>query len=131
MRLFIAIPLPESILRDISALQEEMKSFFTGKEIRWVPVQNMHLTIKFLGGSDPADIEKIHAVMSDSAGGIDPFEVEVKGTGVFPSSRSPRVLWVGCIEKNSFIINIKNNMENKLVKMGYKKEKGRIPVISQ
>jgi 2'-5' RNA ligase len=55
----------------------------------------MHLTLKFLGEIDEAKAERVKTVLADVARRHAAFPLRLKGTGVFPGERSPRVMWVG------------------------------------
>ncbi|MFN7975813.1 MAG: 2'-5' RNA ligase family protein [Acidobacteriota bacterium] len=51
MRLFFGIGIPDDVRARAVALQEELRA--TGLAASWVPPQNLHYTMKFLG--DVAD----------------------------------------------------------------------------
>jgi len=123
VRLFIAVPVPKAIKENISKLQADLKELISGKKIRWVNPENIHLTLKFLGETDPSKIEKIKKIIAESIEKLSEFDVSIAAGGVFPSKSRPRVLWVGCIDKNENIINIKNKLDKKLKPLGYEIEK--------
>src|SRR5512132_3100780 len=58
LRAFIAVELPLEIRQAVctatSRLQKEI-----GALIRWVPIENMHLTLKFLGDVSPPNVEML------------------------------------------------------------------------
>jgi len=91
MRLFTAIDLPQGILlrleRLVAALRPEAL-------IKWSPLDNLHITTKFIGEWPEARIDELHEVLAEVAP-RPPFEVEVRQLGWFPNERSPRVLWAG------------------------------------
>lgn len=91
MRLFTAIDLPEEILlrleRLISALRSEAL-------INWSPLDNLHITTKFIGQWPDARLEEVHAALSNMAP-REPFEIELKNLGWFPNARVPRTFWIG------------------------------------
>ena len=60
-RAFIAIDLPESVKSFLSETQEALKLY--GFRVKWVRPQNIHLTLKFLGDTATADINKIAEAM--------------------------------------------------------------------
>jgi 2'-5' RNA ligase len=91
MRLFTAVDLPTDILlrleRLISSLRNE--AF-----IKWSPLDNLHITTKFIGEWPESRIQELDEALR-ALPPRQPFEVELKGLGWFPNDRSPRVLWVG------------------------------------
>jgi len=57
IRSFIAIDLPEPVLQAIAKVQEGFQG--SNLNIRYVRKEGIHLTLKFLGDIDRADVEKI------------------------------------------------------------------------
>lgn len=87
MRLFIAIELPDEAKR----LLEGMRTDIPGS--RWTPLEQIHLTLAFLGEVDDATLERLTKTLATiKAPG---FTLCLSGTGCFPDRRRPRVLWVG------------------------------------
>jgi 2'-5' RNA ligase len=87
MRLFIAIELPDEIKKQL----EEMRTDISGS--RWVPLEQIHLTLTFLGEVDDTTLDLLSgALVTIKAPG---FNLCFGGTGCFPDRRRPRVLWVG------------------------------------
>src|SRR6185503_6802949 len=93
IRTFICIEIPEAVRGRIADLQADLKKI--DAQVSWVKPANIHLTVKFLGPVAPSRIATIRQVVERAASSCNPFEVEVAGTGCFPSPRNPKVLWVG------------------------------------
>lgn len=93
LRTFLAIPLPESLKKQIGTIQSDLQERSSG--VRWVKPDNLHLTLRFFGETSHEDLEKIKGSMLSVERIQKPFEVEVQGLGAFPSPRRPRVLWLG------------------------------------
>ena len=92
-RAFIAIDLPESVKSFLSEAQAALKLY--GFRVKWVRLQNIHLTLKFLGDTATADTDKIAAAMTLAARNCPVVSLAAKGIGVFPVVRRPRVIWAG------------------------------------
>jgi RNA 2',3'-cyclic 3'-phosphodiesterase len=97
MRLFFAVPIPEDARARIRLLIEEVQvSVGDGNaRIRWVRVDGLHLTLRFLGPTPDDRQPLLEAAADELARGLLPFEVAVGGGGAFPSLAQPRSLWVG------------------------------------
>jgi RNA 2',3'-cyclic 3'-phosphodiesterase len=54
-----------------------------------------HLTLRFLGDTDPADLDRIAAALAAAFRDRPAFEFTLAGIGAFPSPRRPRVVWIG------------------------------------
>ena len=94
-RLFIAILLPEEIKTRLAEAQRALQRRAPGGLARWTPLEQVHLTLCFLGDvpeeSVPAIIEAMHRAALTAA----PFDLRAAGLGCFPDARRPRVLWAG------------------------------------
>lgn len=86
MRLFIAIELPDEIKKQL----EEMRTDIPGS--RWVPLEQIHLTLSFLGEVDDTALDLLSGALATI--NVPGFNLCFSGTGCFPDRRRPRVLWV-------------------------------------
>ncbi|GIT42074.1 MAG: hypothetical protein Ct9H300mP11_00100 [Chloroflexota bacterium] len=66
-----------------------------GRYVRWVRPEGIHLTLKFMGEIPIATVEKVLKSLPEAVLGSSPFPLAIKGFGVFPNPRRPRVLWAG------------------------------------
>lgn len=64
-------------------------------QVKWVPIENYHITLKFLGSCQEDLVPDIVSSLNIIAGRVEPFSYFLSRTGVFPSIKRPRVLWVG------------------------------------
>ncbi|MFC2174458.1 RNA 2',3'-cyclic phosphodiesterase [archaeon] len=95
MRLFIAIPLPETAKEKLVELQRKL----TG-QLKIVEKKNLHMTMRFIGDCDPQEwIQKMESI------GEKPFTMVFDKIGVFPGVGRPRVVWAGC-EPSESLLNI-------------------------
>ena len=93
IRAFLAIDLPTSLRPVLSWAQEELKK--SGADVKWVPVGNIHITLKFFGNITETQVEDIGEAVTALAANQDPFTLTVTDAGAFPSPKNPRVVWLG------------------------------------
>jgi 2'-5' RNA ligase len=93
LRLFAAVEIPEDIRGALAEAVLSVRERFP--KARWVPIQNQHVTVKFLGSTYPRLVEWATGSISTVAGRHAPFPTRVEGLGTFPSGRKARVLWAG------------------------------------
>jgi RNA 2',3'-cyclic 3'-phosphodiesterase len=91
MRLFTAIDLPNEILLRLERLIYALRSEAL---INWTPLDNLHVTTKFIGPWPDSRLEELHAALSSLAP-RQPFDIELKNLGWFPNAPSPRTFWIG------------------------------------
>jgi len=92
-RLFIAIELAAEVRALLSATVRELAR--CGADARWTRPENMHLTLKFLGAVATDRIDEIGAALRDAVAAFPAQPVAVRGLGVFPDTRRPRIVWAG------------------------------------
>lgn len=77
-RCFISIPISESTKDKIEELHQDLNN------IRFVPRNNLHITVLFLGQIDLIEIEKIKEIIQDIK--IAAFDIKLKGINTFLKS---------------------------------------------
>lgn len=120
LRAFIAVDLSESVRSSLGQVQEVFKR--QGFRIKWVRPANIHLTLKFLGNIEGADVEKILGAMAQAAKDRKTISLVTKGIGVFPDSRRPRVIWVGLSGQLEMLQDLQRSLEGHLADLGFPKE---------
>ncbi len=94
MRTFFCIPLGTAVAAAVAGIARAVREQ-VGMRARWVPDENYHLTLRFLGEIEPELTVELEERARRVAAGIAPFVVTLDRVGCFPSMRRPRVLWVG------------------------------------
>ena len=123
IRCFIAIRLPESVLRVMGKAQEAFQQY--DFDIRWVRLKGIHLTLKFLGDIDEKDSETVGVAMAKACTGVSTFTLKGQGIGVFPNLKRPRVLWAGISGDIPVLLELQKRLEDELDAIGFPREKRR------
>jgi len=123
IRAFVALPLPESVRNQIRSAQEALKNYRLN--IRWVRPENIHLTLRFLGDVNPADVERLHKALEQATADREPLELVAKGFGVFPNIRKPRVNWMGVGGDTGKLFELQRRVEEELARVGFPPESRR------
>ena len=91
MRIFIALDIDDALRTRLEQFLDGVREF--APDVRWVRPESMHVTLKFVGEKPPEVVEEIkQALGAIRAGAID---MSFRGYGFFPTSKAPRVFWVG------------------------------------
>lgn len=93
LRLFVAVEVPEDVRAGLAEAVAPVHERFP--KARWVPTQNQHVTVKFLGSTHPRLVEWVTETVSSIAREHPTLATRVEGLGAFPNSRRARVLWAG------------------------------------
>jgi len=117
IRSFIAFDIDsELVLKRLSEAQNMLMN--TGADLKLVKPQNIHVTMRFLGNISAPMVDSIHEEMKKIS--FTPFEIELKGLGAFPSLKYARVVWAGIRKGADDLMNIFNQLEPRLRKLGFK-----------
>jgi 2'-5' RNA ligase len=92
-RLFVAAWLPDAARREAEDVAARLGE--SGADVRWVPTEDLHVTLCFLGGVDAARVESLVACLSEVFSGSTAFGLRLAGLGRFPVRGMPRVVWAG------------------------------------
>lgn len=116
IRLFIALPISEEIRKRCEALEEIGRQ--KAPSIRWVDPEQIHLTLFFLGWTDPALQPRIEAQIRESAREAAPFSTQITGLGVFPKPSSPKVFWAG-VSNEPPLLALQQNLSARMAALGF------------
>jgi 2'-5' RNA ligase len=115
MRLFVALDLPWLLRERLASL-----SAVAVPGARWVPAENMHLTLRFIGETPAHRAEDIdHAL---TALRVRSFAVTLTGVGTFAKAGRPTALWVG-VDRNPQLAHLQNKIETALQRCGLEPER--------
>jgi 2'-5' RNA ligase len=99
VRSFVAVLLPDELRSRLGLEIDALRRHATG--VAWVAVENLHVTLKFLGGVDEARLAEVEAALARAAA-VPAFDVALRGLGAFPTPMRPRVIWAGAAPSPAF-----------------------------
>jgi 2'-5' RNA ligase len=126
VRAFLALEVAEDVKERIMELERKIKA--SGADVKLVEQENLHITMKFLGDVTADVVERVYEAMKTVR--EVKFQLEVKGTGVFPNLRMIRVLWVGAGAGGDKVVSIFRQLDSELVRKGFPRERDFTPHIT-
>ncbi|HJV04729.1 MAG TPA: RNA 2',3'-cyclic phosphodiesterase [Actinomycetota bacterium] len=99
LRLFAAVDIPPRAVRAVDVAVAPWRARLP--RAKWVPPENWHVTVKFMGRTYPRLVPWVHDALREAAARIRPFRVSLRGLGVFPGTSRARVFWVGLADRDS------------------------------
>jgi 2'-5' RNA ligase len=123
LRLFVALEIPSAVRENLAALIKDLRAADASpskNKARWVRVENLHVTLKFIGHVDPGKLYAIPAALAD-VGADAAVELRFRGLGFFPNYRRPRVLWAG-VEGSANLAALAGEIDARLSKLGIPSE---------
>jgi 2'-5' RNA ligase len=122
MRSFIALDIPDSARQAIQKVVGEARTGTRG--VKWAPVENVHLTLKFLGEVDAPRIPAIAEGLRQVVLAHKPFPLAIRGAGAFPNLRRPNVLWIG-IDPSPELAALFESIDAAMAGLGFERETRR------
>lgn len=116
MRLFVALDLPPSLRQRLALLTGGVPG------ARWVPPENQHLTLRFIGETPAWQADEIdHALGALRTPG---FPLTVAGIGLFAKGGRGTALWAG-VERTQALEHLHAKVETALQRIGLAPERRR------
>ncbi len=120
IRTFIAIGLGNEISQDLERYIEGLQQLVEG--VRWVAVQNIHLTLRFLGSLDEGGVLRVRRAVLAGAEGTLPFTLRPGSLGGFPDLRRPRVLYINLEGDLETLKRLQSRIEDELFRSDFSKQ---------
>ena len=94
-RLFVAVPLSEPARAAVAEVVERIRAGEPeGRGVRWVRLDGLHLTLRFLGPTPGDRVAAVAAAVARAADRTVPFAIRIAGAGAFPPVGRPRTIWL-------------------------------------
>lgn len=116
IRLFVALALPAAIKTQLAMLSGGIPG------ARWLPPENYHLTLRFIGEVEHWRAEEIDQALANIR--ARPFELSLRGVGTFEKAGRFSALWVG-VEKTDQLTFLQAKVEAALQRIGLEPERKR------
>ena len=117
-RAFIAIDLSEDIILRIRETSSGLQDRMGELPVRWIPAENVHLTLKFLGDVSATNVKRLAEIIRRVSLAHECFEISVGSLGVYPNMRRPRVIWLG-VEAPQSLYAIQRGVDQETSRLGY------------
>ncbi|MCJ7661344.1 MAG: RNA 2',3'-cyclic phosphodiesterase [Anaerolineales bacterium] len=114
--------MPPEVLQCLDDVSQQLREKLIGAPVRWVPVENIHLTLKFLGDVSESNIDMLTDFLQSIVSNGKQFEISVGGLGAYPKPHRPRVIWVG-VEAPPDLMITQRSVESEISRLGYARER--------
>ncbi len=117
-RAFVAVVPPAPVLDAVGRVVASAGAVPSGW--RWVPREQWHLTLQFLGRV--ADADAVVAALAAATSSQPAFDARLGGAGAFPSARRAGVAWTGVVEGAEELSSLEGSVGSALEVLGYERE---------
>ena len=122
-RVFTAIDVSLEAKQKVFDYIETLRGKFSNVKVGWEKYEKLHLTLKFLGDIDEKQLKNLIAAVENTAQEIPNFNLQISETGVFPSPKDARIIWLGVKNEQGSLPKLNEILEAECAKIGFPKEK--------
>jgi len=121
MRAFFCIPIEDATCRQIAQTSQQLRSSLRMRA-SWVPAENYHWTVRFLGEIEPMLTLDLERAAKTMAAEVLPFTLQIDRLGAFPSIQRARVIWAGGRSLEAFV-NLVRGLNAEIESLGFEPER--------
>ena len=121
-RLFYAVPIPQPAIDQIADVVASVRALGVpggGRDVRWVRLEGLHLTLRFLGPTLDARIEAATRSLRAATDGRAAFDISIAGGGTFPERGRPRALWLDVRDGEEGLVGLAGEIDRELRHAGW------------
>ena len=105
-RCFVAVPVASRLRADLQAAVAQWKARPDAPDLRWTDPDGWHVTLAFLGATDPSDVPDLVSALRSAAERMAAFRLETGGVGAFPRPGAAQAIWYGLSDPNHRLANL-------------------------
>jgi RNA 2',3'-cyclic 3'-phosphodiesterase len=114
IRSFIAIKIVPN--KEFVRAFQVLKSQLANEKINWVEIENLHLTLRFLGNVSEENIKTLKSELTKIKS-ISTFDFQIEGIHLFKDIRTPRIIYSE-IKAGQELYSLSEEIDNCLLKLG-------------
>jgi 2'-5' RNA ligase len=94
-----------------------------GRGVRWVRLDGLHLTLRFLGPTPEDRVPVLAEAVADVARDGEPFPITIRGAGSFPPTGRPRTIWLDIRDGVENLERLATRLDDRLADAGWERER--------
>ena len=125
-RLVVAVPVADEVNAAVIRLVDALRAPSGGpaarvrrRDVRWVRLDGLHLTLRFLGPTEEPGIPAVTEAVRRAAAAHESFAMTIDGGGAFPGPDRPRTLWLGVTDGAGELGGLAATLDRELVGAGW------------
>jgi len=122
MRCFIAIKIPDKIKSEIDTYLAKLQKSNSDQDIKWVNINNMHLTLQFIGEISANKIGELSKALENIKSNY--FQISFKkNISFFPNNFNPKIIKISLNDREENLQRLNSMIRQQLNKLGIKYDK--------
>jgi 2'-5' RNA ligase len=124
VRSFVAVPLPPELQSRVFETTKELATLLPSRDLRWSrKVENLHVTIKFLGPTSEERLTALGAALQRELAKLRRFRLQLHRMGAFPSARHASVIWAWADDLDGGLAAVAARVETVGEELGFPRER--------
>ena len=120
IRTFIAVDVADAVGKRAATFVSRLQE--SGANVRWVDLDNLHVTLKFLGEVEETEIHEVCQGVQSAVKDFSAFQMHCGRAGAFPNVDRPRTVWLDVQEGQEPLIELHAAIEREMVAIGQPRE---------
>jgi len=116
IRSFLAFPISGLFQEKVKNILDDLQA--ADADVKWVKLENIHLTIKFLGGMEENCIERVMSLLDQRCREFVPITSYLSQIGAFPDLQHPKIVWAVLDDSKQEIQRIVELLRGDIEKFG-------------
>jgi 2'-5' RNA ligase len=130
VRTFISLNISEPVKGKLALVQKDVMSVLSSYRVKWENPKKFHLTLRFLGELNSAEIKDLAKDLGKIKAGFEHIVYFSESVGFFPNAKYPNVVFVDLIEKGNFCAGLVEKIDKCIIEYGIKPDKPFVPHVT-
>lgn len=123
VRLFYGLPLTPLARQELAKLQAALRARAPVRaHLRWLGIDNLHVTLKFLGEVDTSRLAELEALLERSSAKVPPIPASVERVTAFPSAHAARVTVARLADPSGWLERLSARLESVAAEQGFARD---------
>lgn len=119
IRVFAALSLSDDVMERLKKRSKLLQDQFSELTIRWVPYENYHITLIFIGNVPIVSLDNLEVLMKEAVKEIPPFNVTLGDATLFPPDNEKKGVLITSVETSDPLKNLQSKLDQKFREAGY------------
>ncbi len=130
VRTFISLNISETVKGKLALVQRDLTGLLSDYRVKWENPKKFHLTLRFLGDLNSAEINDLAKDLSRIKAGFEHIVYFTESIGFFPNARYPNVVFVDLVEKGSSCEPLVDKIDKTIAEYGITPDKKFVPHVT-
>lgn len=119
IRVFAALSLSDDLMAFLKQRSVALQDQFSALNIRWVPYENYHITLNFIGNVPITVLDRLETLIREVVVDLKGFEVSLGDATLFPPENEKKGVLISAVENSNPLKTLQKKLDQKFREAGY------------